>query len=49
MVHINLIAMVRAKARRVLKVLPDRQEIVPCFCIAAGIILGLVLVAVRIC
>ena len=30
MVHINLIAMVRAKARKVLKVLPDRERYVKC-------------------
>jgi hypothetical protein len=49
MVHINLIAMVRAKARRVLKVLPDRQEMLPCLVLSAAITLGLVLICARIC
>ena len=47
MVKINPIAMVRAKVRRVLKVLPDRQEMFPCLCISAGIILGLCLFALE--
>ena len=50
MIKINLLESFVTRAKvYILKVWPSRDEALPCFGLAVAIVLGLVLVAVRIC